>query len=290
MEQLIRWAARYGIQRMMWRGPWWLVALAIIAYLLYPQLAHSALISTTSSATVAGVAWGSGDVADLDAGAVVFDDRALFDGSENIDAWGRLGDHWLLSSSTDSTIGGAQYLDGDVIEWNPVTGQAGLFLSESIFGSADEDIDALHVFDDGRVAISTTSSATLYGTRFASGDVVLLDLAERTAAILFDGSDWFEASENIDAVSFLADDLLLFSSSTDGIALGTPFLDGDVLLADLSAVTVSIWMPETIFNGANEDIDALYQLANTAAPLPPSWLLMGLALALLLRQFKRAKP
>lgn len=57
MEQLIRWAARYGIQRMMWRGPWWLVALAIVAYLLFQQIAHSEPISTTSTATVRGLTW-----------------------------------------------------------------------------------------------------------------------------------------------------------------------------------------------------------------------------------------
>jgi len=71
MNQILEWAARYGVQRIMWRGPWWLVALAIGAYLLYPQLAHSTMISTTSSASVGALSWSSGDIADLDAESVV---------------------------------------------------------------------------------------------------------------------------------------------------------------------------------------------------------------------------
>jgi hypothetical protein len=34
MNDLIRWVARYGIQRLMWRGPWWLVAVAIVLFLV----------------------------------------------------------------------------------------------------------------------------------------------------------------------------------------------------------------------------------------------------------------
>jgi len=34
MNDLIRWATRYGIQRLMWRGPWWLVVVAIVLFLV----------------------------------------------------------------------------------------------------------------------------------------------------------------------------------------------------------------------------------------------------------------
>ena len=291
MEQLIQWAARYGIQRMMWRGPAWLVAIAILLYLLFFGSARAAMISTTSSASIGVLAWGSGDVVDLDAGVQVFDDQALFDGSENLDAWTRLGDLWLLSSSTDSTIAGVSYLDGDVIAWDPSTNTATLFLAEGVFGGANEDIDALHAFDDERLALSTTSGATLGGVSFASGDVVVFDMAAGITSILFDGSDWFDASENIDAISMLPDGSLLLSSSTDGMAGALSFRDGDVLRVDLADQTITTWLSESIFGGANEDIDALHQAVGTgAAPLPTSLALMGLGLLLVGRLHKRATP
>lgn len=249
----------------------------LVLALLLSADAGAALISTTSSAASGGVSWGSGDVVDLAAGALVFDDRALFDGSENVDAWSAYGSRWVLSSSTDSTIGGTAYRDGDLIVWNPLTGEAGLFLSEDAFGGADEDIDAVHVFADGTLALSTTSSATLGGLRFASGDVVRYDPAADSAAMLFDGSDWFDASENIDALAVIGDDLLI-SSSTDGTAGALAFTDGDILRFDGAGLT--LWLSESVF-AADEDIDAL---AVIDVPAPPVAALLCIGLPVFRRR------
>jgi len=184
----------------------------------------------------------------------------------------------VLSSSTDSTIDGVPYLDGDLIAWDPATNAAGLFLSEALFGGSDEDIDAVHVLGDGSILLSTTSGAALGGLGFASGDVVRYDPGADTADMVFDGSDWFDASENINALSVMADGSLLISSSTDGTAGALAFLDGDVLRFDGEGL--SLWLSEAAFGGTNEDVDALHVVPAPAAVLSPGssgLLLLGLA-------------
>lgn len=247
-----------------------------LALLLSVQAAEAAMLSTTSSANLAGLTFGSGDVVDYDAGAgtaaLVFDDAALFDGSENVDAWSRYGAGWLLSTTTDSTIGGTAYLDGDLLYWDPISGAASLFMSEAVFGGSDEDIDAAHALEDGRLLLSTTSSANLGGVSFASGDAVLYDAGTGSASILFDGSDWFDATENLDALMQLQDGSLLMSTSTDGSAGAFTFLDGDVFRFD--AGSFSTWFSETEFGGSDEDVNAYHQVEAAAVPVPASWLLL----------------
>ncbi len=65
MNDLLRWAARYGVQRIMWRAPWWVVGAAIVLYLIVDQ-AHASALSTTSAA----------DIGDLRAAGVHLNSRA----------------------------------------------------------------------------------------------------------------------------------------------------------------------------------------------------------------------
>jgi len=227
-------------------------ALFLVVLTLAPS-GRAAMISITSTAWMRGFSWGSGDVFDLDAGTLVFDDRRLFDGSENLDTFARAGDLRVLSSSTDASVGGVPYRDGDLIGWNSAMGAASLFFSEDLFG-ADEDIDAVHAFADGTLALSTTSTANLGGLRFSSGDAIRYDPASGRAELLFEGSAWFDRPENLDALSVAGEDLLL-SSSTDGHAGELTFRDSDVLSFDGEGLIP--WLSESFFAG-DEDIDALH--------------------------------
>ena len=62
--------------------------------------------------------------------------------AEDIDAVAVLGNgHVLISTEAGDSLGGLAFLDGDVVEWDPVNLTASLFFSEALFG-ADVDIDA----------------------------------------------------------------------------------------------------------------------------------------------------
>lgn len=104
------------------------------------------LLSTTSDAHLGGLSFHSGDVIDYDpvgnTAALLFS-VGVFDDTENIDAIAWLDGDLILSTSTDATIGGILYRDGDLFRYNLATGAHSLYLSESIFGGSDEDIDAV---------------------------------------------------------------------------------------------------------------------------------------------------
>ena len=178
-----------------------------------------------------------------------------FSGSVNIDAaasWGRV---WLVSTAdTETTLGGLTVLDGDIVALDPRSGTASIWFHESMF-AADEDIDALDLWPDGRVLLSTTSAAILGGLTFASGDLALYDPRTDVAALYWTAADWFVGSPNTDAVAHLANGDLLLSTTNDGITrAGLSFLDGDILRFDGSVL--SLWWAEGHF-AADEDIDAL---------------------------------
>jgi hypothetical protein len=104
------------------------------------------LLSTTSSAILGGLAFRGGDVIEYDPAAdaaVRVFSADVFDGSENVDAIALLDGDLILSTATDAAIGGTVYRDGDLIRYNLQTGAHARFLSEAIFGGADEDLDAV---------------------------------------------------------------------------------------------------------------------------------------------------
>lgn len=105
------------------------------------------LLSTTSDAHLGGLSFRSGDVIEYDplvnVAALIFSGAAVFADTENIDAIGLLDGALILSTATDASIGGTLYRDGDLFRYSPVMGAHSLYLSESIFGGADEDIDAV---------------------------------------------------------------------------------------------------------------------------------------------------
>jgi hypothetical protein len=160
------------------------------------------LISTDTNATLAGLAFSEGDVVEYNPSsgvATLFFAESLFLSTANVDAFTLLGNgNYVLSTSAGETLGGLTFEDGDLVEYNPVSGFATLFLDEDLF-SADEDIDAVYVMLDGSILLSTTTAATLGGLGFAPGDVIQYFPTSNTAVAFFSGAA-FGSTENVDAV------------------------------------------------------------------------------------------
>lgn len=265
------------------------ILIAVLVMLTAP--AHAVYISTTSSASAQGLSWASGDLVNFEligntkpswVVSMLFDGSDFFTNTENIDAAAWVGDDLVFSTSTDAQIGALNFLDGDLVKWDTSNNTFELFLSESIFGGTDEDIDAVHVFDDGTLALSTTSSANLSGMSFRSRDVVRYNPITEAVSLIFDGDLFDTTGENIDAV--IADETgdLILSTSTDAIVSGVSVHDGDLWLYD--GATVSILFTENIFDG-DEDINAAaVATAPTAASAPPSLSLLLAALILMRRK------
>ncbi len=160
---------------------------------------------------------------------------------------------FVLSTEGTSTLGGLQFHDGDLVEYNPDTDVATMIFSESLF-SNDEEITAAHVLDDGTILISTRGSARLGGLNFRSGDIVRYDPILDSATLLFD-HDLFDDDERIDAAYLMDNGHIILSTSGWAKIDGTWFEDGDLVEFDPNSETVSIFLDEDLF-ASGADIDA----------------------------------
>jgi hypothetical protein len=129
-----------------------------------------------------------------------------------------------------------------------------------------EDIDALHVMQDGSVVFSTSTDVTQgFGgiPNIKNGDLVLWDGA--TATLLFSELIGFGSTlNNIDAFSILPNENWLLSTDLPALLGGLAFQNGDIVEYDPVADDASLYMgldEATIFTGtpqSNADIDALH--------------------------------
>jgi len=160
------------------------------------------ILSSKENVTVDGVNFEKEDLIEYDpvSGTVsLFFDGDLFTEKECIDAVHILDSgNMIISTTSNATLGGLSFRDGDLAEYDFQTDTASLYFSESEFGS-NEDIDAVHVLDSGNILFSTTGSAELDGVRFKDGDVIEYNISTGTAALYFN-ENRFGSNEGIDAL------------------------------------------------------------------------------------------
>jgi hypothetical protein len=259
-------------------------------------IVHSAsiILSTAGSATLGGENIGDGDIVSFDPDAnttsILFDEPGKFVANEDIDAVHvRANGHILFSTRSPGTFTGSNtntldFLDGDIVEYNPSSNTASIFFNESNFGP-NLDITAFHLLDNGHFVISTENNSDLGAV--GNGDLIEYDPVAMTAIstpffskTLFTFGTNTEA--NIDAVHVLANGNIVLSTFEDGLTLGgLTFGNGDLVEYDPLAKTASLFFAETSFGSMNEDIDAVH-IGATVIPLPAAvWLfgggLLGLA-------------
>ena len=93
----------------------------------------------------------------------------LYEGPSDISGFDILSNGiYLLSTKVNATIGGQDYAVGDVIRYNPNTGESSLFFSNSNFFTVAEggswpkgNIDAIDVLPNGNMLFSTTNTAEI---------------------------------------------------------------------------------------------------------------------------------
>ena len=166
------------------------------------------ILSTAGQATIGALTFQNDDLVDYDpvsgTAMVIFDGGSVFEipGASNVDAVAVLSNgNLLISTDVTQSVNGSSFFDGDVFEYDPLTGNATPYFSEALFG-ADQNVDAFDVLDDGRIALSTALTASLGGlVNFDNGDLVLYDPVAGTATIWLPESVFASAPEDIDAVA-----------------------------------------------------------------------------------------
>ena len=144
------------------------------------------VLSTTFDQELGGLSFEASDLVRYD--PVTNTASLLFDGSllgrnENVDGvYVRDSGEILLSTTSSASLSGVSFRGGDVIEYNPATGAVSRLFDQDWF-CRNENIDALHVLDDGDLVISTFTGGRLFGVDYSCGDLVRVDPAARTAEV-----------------------------------------------------------------------------------------------------------
>jgi hypothetical protein len=228
---------------------------------LYPQ--PHVILAPAAIEMLGGGSFENEDLADYDfasgTASLLFDGSAVFTGgaTEAIDAVHVLDNgHIVLSTVDDAAIGGLAFEDEDMVEYDPVGGTATLFLDGDAVFTAEEDIDAAHVMDNGHIILSTTGGATIGGLTFEDGDLVEYDPVGGTATLYFD-EDLFADDVDINAVHVLDNGHIVLSTTTGTTLGGLTFEDGDLVEYDPVAGTSSLFFDEDLY-GSNADTEAAH--------------------------------
>ncbi len=251
-------------------------AAAVMSMAFASPASATIILSTDSTETLGGLTFGDDNLAEYNPTtdtATLYFNGALFSlPTEDIDAAHVLANgNIILSTVSEATLGGLTFGNGDLIEYNPTTDVGTLYFDESLFSGGDEDIDAVHILDNGNIILSTLDGATLGGLTLGSGDLAEYNPTTDVATLFFDGS-LFDGSENIDAAHILDNGNIILS--TDGAATlgGLTFANGSLAEYNPTTDVATLYFDESLFS-TNANIDAVYV---TTVPEPATIALLGL--------------
>ncbi len=223
------------------------------------------VFSTLNTATLAGLSFEEDDLIYYDSlagtAAQIFSGNTSFSNpNENIDAVHYLDSGQIIISTVgDASIGGINFGDDDLVQYDPLTGTTTLlFNGGNLFLSANEDIDAVHILANGHIALSTTGGATLGGLSFGDDDIIEYDPVSDTATVLFDGGTLFSnPNEDVDAVYITATGNIILSTTSFANLGGVTFANEDLVEYNpFTGATTLIFDGSANFAG-DENIDAI---------------------------------
>lgn len=269
-------------------SPFLLICTAIL-FLAVPALSVNAtiILSTDATETLGGLTFRDGGLAEYDptAGtATLFFNEDLFGSNQEVDALGVLDNgNIILSTNGDALLGGLSFGFGDLVEYDPITDAATLFLSANLFDTA-RDIDAVHILDSGNIILSTVDGGTLGGLSFNDGDLVEYNPMADLASLFFNETS-FANNEDIDAAHILDNGNIILSTIGAATLGGLSFGDGDLVEYNPTTGIATLYFDESLF-ATNSNIDAVY----VQTPEPSTIVLLGLgSLMLTPRRRKQEK-
>ena len=235
------------------------------------------ILSTDATETLGGLSIASHDLAEYDPltnSSTLYFYGALFSDWANIDAVHVLNNgNIILSTKIGVTLGGLTFGNGDLIEYNPTTDTATLYLDESLFVGGNEDITSVHILDNDNIILSTADDAELGGLNFTNGELVEYNPYLDTATLFFD-NNLFSASEDIDALHILDNGNIILSTAGAATLGGLTFADGDLVEYNPTTDVATLFFSEGLFS-TNADVDAVYV---TTVPEPATVAILGLGM------------
>lgn len=146
-----------------------------------------------------------------------YDTDAIFVDTEAVDAIAMLPNgNLLISTRDDGTVdndsGDFAFEDEDILLVDTSISWVEMYLEGDTVFDADEDIDALAVFANGHLLLSTAADASINGTFFGPGDVVRYIIATDSESIYIAAGE-FNAEDpiNIDALEVIVPEPAAFA-------------------------------------------------------------------------------
>jgi hypothetical protein len=237
-------------------------------------------ISTLATETLAGVNFTNQHVMVYDTVAALAPTQ-FFDGAgiavnTNIDALHVLPNGDLVfSTASDSSIGALNFLDGDLVQVNPLNlASAAVIFSESFITGTNVDIDALWIDANGDYVISTTLGASIGPTAFDDGDLLRFTPGNpNSASIIFDDALFTSAAlNNTNGVHILPSGSIIMTVASAFTLGGSSFQAGDVIRYNPGANFAQLVFDDNDPNWAigTGQVDAVY------VPEPSSAVLLAL--------------
>jgi len=168
---------------------------------------------------------------------------------------------YFLSAEKDVALGGLSFTDVDIAAYRPWNDTATLFFDggSTTFTS---DIDALHILANGKLLLSPKGSTELGGLDIKKGDLVIYDMADDRAIIVFEGETLFgDNKAKITSVHLLDNGHIVLSTDKAQTLGGLSYTDRDLVEYDPATDTATLF-----FDGStttlNSKFTALQVLAN----------------------------
>ena len=163
--------------------------------------------STEATFTLGGTSFADEDIVAYDPltnrTVLLFDGSAVFTDptGEDVDAFYIQDDGTIILSTTAAaSIGATSFNNEDLIQYDPLTGNATVFFDASTVGLTD-DIDAFHLLNNGNYLLSVVNDGiSLGGITFNNGDLVEYNPGTDTASIFFAETLFSDGNANIKGV------------------------------------------------------------------------------------------
>ncbi len=206
--------------------------------------------------------------------AIAEDD--LFRDNEAIDALSMTSTgNWIISTTGSATIDGTNqslsFQDEDLVEYNPITGEVFLFEDMSAVFNQNEDLDAVHLMDDGTILLSTTNGATIDGSNqslsFDDEDIVRWDPMTGEVFMFVDMTNVFDSGADVSAIQLHDSGTLYFSTYNDESIDGLNFRNDHVVALDLATLSVGYLYTTVVGLPGLQGIRSFHIVAEPGLPL-----------------------
>ena len=217
-----------------------------------------------------GITFGDGDMvsycSDTNMASILFAETTISP-SPDIDAFTILpnGNYVLSVLFNNRTLGGIEFDDGDLVEYNPVTGTASFFhLGEADFTGATAnvgDINAVDFVDDRYIVFSLTAASTTFrGVDYSDGDLIQYSISDGIVTLLLDEATLCDDGDcDIVAVHVLSNGNYVMSTFSDEMISGQLFHNGDLFEYNPTTDSATLYFSESNFTDTNgHNIDAVH--------------------------------